>query len=388
MHALLISEYTVEVICADQAYFLTRLSECGVHVRDVLSIDQLRIRMKVSGRQYGNVRKICNILGCEIKLIHKKGIVARMHSLKMRLVLIISIAVLLFLTIFIPSRVFFVSVEGNERLDSSLILERAERAGLFWGASRKNIRSEKIKNNLLEAIPELKWVGINTYGCRAVISVVERAVQQGPFASNTGVQGVYAARDGIISSITVIKGTQLCKPGQAIKAGQLLISGYTDTGLITRAEQAAGEVCAITKHKVDAIAPVSTELRVRILERKTYWSLQVGKKRIKLYFDSGNYDARCGKIYKSIDWILPGGFQLPVSLVKETVLTYEYSVALEETDGDALHKLASAYIGGNMVGGQILSSDYTVSHEDGFCSYSGTYICNEMIGILKGEEIN
>ena len=36
------------------------------------------------------------------------------------------------------------------------------------------IRSEKVKNSLLQRIPQLQWAGINTDGCVAVISVREK----------------------------------------------------------------------------------------------------------------------------------------------------------------------------------------------------------------------
>ena len=240
----------------------------------------------------------------------------------------------------------------------------------------------------MEAIPELKWVGINTYGCRAVISVAERAVEPDQQLNKAGVFGIYAHRDGIISGVTATSGTVFCKKGQAVKAGQLLISGYTNTGLITRGEQAEGEVSAITKRDITALIPSSSLQRGKILKRATRWGLQIGKKHINLYFDSGNYDAGCGKIYKTIDMVLPGGFRLPISLVKQTTFTYEYNQWIEEMNLDSLHALASDYVSQSMIAGEILHSDYAVYPAEGVYNYNGAYICNEMIGKLQCEEIN
>lgn len=44
-----------------------------------------------------------------------------------------------------------------------------------------------MKNALLSAIPELQWAGVNTYGCRAVISVRERTLpERKPEPENRG----------------------------------------------------------------------------------------------------------------------------------------------------------------------------------------------------------
>ena len=63
---------------------------------------------------------------------------------------------------------------------------------------------------------------------------------------SAGVGSIVASRDGVITSITTTKGTPLCKAGQAVKAGQILISGYTDCGISIRADPAEGEVFAET----------------------------------------------------------------------------------------------------------------------------------------------
>ena len=86
--------------------------------------------------------------------------------------------------------------------------------------------------------------------------------------------------------------------------------------------------------------------------------------------------------------VLPGGFVLPVTLVKE-VWTYYKPCVVEMTAESAevsMGDYARRYLQQHMVAGQILSSRETlVFDEDMFC-LEGKYACREMIGIVKIEE--
>ena len=83
---------------------------------------------------------------------------------------------------------------------------------------------------------------MNTRGCVAVISVRERPEEAQVDRPGT-VSAVTAAQDGIIERVTVTNGTALCRPGQAVRAGETLISGYTDCGRTIRAGRAEEGLC-------------------------------------------------------------------------------------------------------------------------------------------------
>jgi len=82
------------------------------------------------------------------------------------------------LTVLLPTRVWFIRVEGNGELPARRIMEAAEVCGVYFGASMRELRSEQVKNHLLYAIPELRWAGVNTSGCTVVITVSVRDADQ------------------------------------------------------------------------------------------------------------------------------------------------------------------------------------------------------------------
>jgi sporulation protein YqfD len=301
-----------------------------------------------------------------------------------RPVLLLGLLVFIIVTMYLPSRVLFFEVEGNVTVPTKLILEKCQQCGISFGVSRSEVRSEKMKNALLDAIPQLQWAGINTSGCTAVISVRERSEAIVTEEEHT-VSSIVASRDGIITQCTATRGNLLCKPGQAVMAGAVLISGYTDCGICIRANSAEGEVFAKTERNLSVISPsIWTQKKEKTVTAKKF-AVIIGKKRINFYKDSGILDTSCDKMYSESYVTLPGGFRVPVILVTE-VYTYRQSVQTQ-IEEPTLSKFAQNYLQQQMVSGTILSMNETVQLMESAYYLKGKYICTEMIGRIRNEEI-
>ena len=171
-----------------------------------------------------------------------------------------ALAVFLAAAIFLPTRIFFVRVEGNVTTPTRLILDAAGESGIRFGASRRAVRSEKMKTALLSALPHLHGAGGNTSGCVATGSVRQRTEPE-VTGQDRAVSSIVASRDGFIVSATVTRGNSLCRVGQSVKAGQVLISGYTDCGICIQATRAEGETCAQTSREFAAVTPAQWTAR-------------------------------------------------------------------------------------------------------------------------------
>ena len=378
----------VEITSADIAGMLTALNQNGISVFKTVSINDLTVEAQFRRQDLKRLRKLSEKRGDSVRLLKRSGAYWSVKSLIKRPVLLIGMLILLALSCFIPSRIWFFKVEGNSRIPDNLILEQASFCGISFGASRREVRSEKMKNALLEALPQLQWAGINTSGCVATISVRERENKLNT-EKTVGVSSIIAACDGIIQSCTVTKGNAVCSVGQAVKAGQLLISGYTDCGLSIRACRAEGEVFARTERTVSAVAASEFQEKAVQTQEIKKISLIIGKKRINFYKDSGILDATCDKMVFEEKLTLPGGFVLPVTLVTEIWKYYDHSniVVAQDQLNQQLTEFASSYLDGLMIAGETLSAEETVFAENGFVSLEGKYTCHEMIGRAQKEEI-
>lgn len=378
---------SIKAVCAEPERLIADLTQHGFILHNVRFTDSLTVTFSVSRQDYQFIKIMISAKGGRITVLGRDGIHWIAATLKRRPVLLAGIFMLILLSLYIPSRIFIVEVSGNSDIPANLILSRASECGIEFGASRRTVRSEKVKNALLESIPQLQWVGVNTSGCVAVIRVQERSIAD-TGSQDRQVTNIVAATDAIIRSCTVIKGTPLCVVGQAVKKGDVLISGYTDCGLLVKAGQADGEIIGETSRKIAVISPVSTPNRGEVLCTEARYYLQIGKNIIKFSKDSGISDATCVKMYESRSLALPGGFQIPVAIIKETCQYYSFSSnANTEVDEIWLQQYAKDYLTAQMIAGRILQQHTSILAGDGFFRLDGQYTCLEVIGRIKHEEI-
>ncbi len=379
---------TLQAESADISGFLSALTRQGILVYDVHIHQCLTAKFTVRRKDLTMVRRIAGRKGTSVTVISRSGLYWRIISLLQRPVLLAGLGFIVFLSLWTPGKILFIRVEGNNSIPSQKIIEAAGACDLHFGADREALRSERIKNGLLESVGELQWVGVNSTGCVATISVRERISESiGP--QNGGVSSIVAERDGVILSCTGTTGNLLCKPGQAVKAGQVLISGYTDCGLSIRAEQARGDIYAQTTRSLHIVMPSESHVKGQCEEERKKYGLLLGKKRINFYKDSGILPPGCGRMYEEYYIILPGGFQLPVAIVRETWYTYSSTVvsASEEAVQEHLEQFSADYLASQMLGGQILQSRVSLDAREDVWILRGEYVCAEMIGRVHSEEI-
>ncbi len=372
----------VEITSASVEQALTELNVQGITLVNVKRIDDLVVSAQILRRDYRRARKLAKQRGYDIRVVKRQGLYWLLKGLLVRPVMIVGMCMLLFLSVYLPTRVLFVTVQGNASVASRLIVEKASECGIGFGSSRRSVRSERMKNALLQSLPQLQWAGVNTYGCVAVISVEERSVQDANEDVAGKVNSIVAARDGIIEELTVLRGNALCRVGQAVKQGQLLVSAYTDCGLSIKAESAQAEIKASTMRSQSAVTPCNAAQRGQVLREETHYSIQIGKNIIKLCKGSGISDPTCVKMYERIPLLLPGGFQLPVSMIGERVIYHEIQT-LTESDPQKYSWLidqAQAYLRSQMVAGQILHCLDNMRMQGDACYLDGIYACTELIG--------
>lgn len=378
----------IRVESADPAQLLSAFNRVGVRLYNVTYINELAVELTIHAADLPSATSIVEKRGEQIVDRGRKGLLFAIRKVTSRPVLIAGLLLLLVLSVFLPSRILFVEVEGNREVPERLIIEHAAQAGIQFGASRSAVRSEKLKNTLLGELPQLQWAGVNTRGCVAVITVTERDPE--PVDNDSApISHVIATRDGVIRSITASSGTPLCQIGQAVEKGQVLVSGYTDCGIAIKAQRAEAEIFAQTNRFMRTITPTSYSHRGDILARTQKYRIILGKKQINLWKDSGISDATCVKMYKEWYLTLPGGFVLPVGIGVEYCTTYDASVleTADVTNSVWLEKWSEDYLLSHMVCGQIINRKISVAHENGVQQLSANYDCVEIIGSNRDEEL-
>ena len=376
-----------ELVSADPEGALRALGEAGIALDEITPKGALTLEFLLRRSACPAAEALCRKRGDSFRVLGRQGLWYAVGALWERKLLLTGLVFLMGLTMLLPTRVLFFRVEGNKAVPRARILWEAERQGLSFWASRRGVRSERVKNALLEAIPELEWVGVNTQGCTAVISVRERTAPAPAPEAKHQVGNIVAAMDGYILSVTVTQGTGLVQPGQAVKKGEILISGYTDCGICIQAAQAEGEILAQTRRQIEAVTPAQYLRKGKITGTKRALSLLLGKKRIFFWKDSGILEGSCDRIQEDYPLTLPGQFRLPVSLRVETYEIRE-STSAKLTGPEAsalLEAFAARYLPRQMIAGRIQQTQQTIQRNGDIYRLRGGYLCQEMLGREKRE---
>lgn len=378
----------VRFVSAEPETMLSKLLLADLELLDITYIDFLTAEIKIKKGQLADMQRVFEKSGIHYKIVRKEGILWGLQNLRKRPVLVVGMILFLVLSFVLPGRIFFIHVVGNERVPDRLILSQAEECGIVFGIKAVQVRSENVKNRLLAKLPQLQWLGITTEGSVATIQVKERSEPEDQPVQNNVVSSIVAARDGILAQMTVYRGNPLFRVGQSVKEGDVIVSGYTDCGIKLKAERAQAEVFAYTMRENQFVAPSPTVCRGELTEKHTCYRLRIGKKVINLCNHSGILDTTCVKMYSEENWNLPGGFDLPVSVIKVTTLYYQ-PAETENNREEAytwLPQFAQKYLFHQMIAGKILDEKLQWDISDAGCVLTGNYDCHEMIGLVRNEE--
>ena len=366
---------------ADLASLLQKLTEDGRELFDLEYRDALTVAFWVRASDLSAILTLCEKGGNRVQVLHRTV----KPPLRKRWVLILAFTLLLLLSMWLPTRVLFFRVEGNAVLSDRDILTAAQDSGIYFGANRSVVRSEAVKNQLLSRLPGLRWACVNTSGCIAVITVREKPLEKEDRPSRGQ---LYAAQDGVIVDMTVTSGHRQVEVGQAVRAGQLLVSDRAAAE--GESVPVEAEVYAITARTVTVAVPTRVVQKSQISATDKKYSLLLGKKRINLYNCSGILHAGYDKMYTQIYAQLPGGFRLPFGV--EVCATADYRItSLSLTEAECLsfaRDAAEDYLRTQLVAGKLLGCRYQLEPAEDHMFVTFHFQVLEMIGRLYDKEIN
>lgn len=378
----------LEIVSADPAGLVMNLNNAGVTVYHIQQVGDLSFLISVKESSYSQVCSITQSRSESCKIHARLGVFRYIKMCLRRPLFVCTAIILVCMTVLLSGRVLFIRVEGNQLVSKEEILYAASQNGIYFGAKRKLIRNEIVKNGVIGAIPEIQWVGVNTNGCVAVISVEEERMDK-QSDIHTGVSSIVACRDAMVTRCVAERGTLLCTPGQIVKHGDVLISGYTDCGIKIQAGHADGEIYGYTVHEKTALIPLIYDQKSYSGQQERAFSLLLGKNCINLWKDSRISGTDCDKIYEEYYIVLPGGFILPAGFRVDIFHNYtQSSYTYDQTISSKLaSNLCDRAVVGSMIAGTILQASSNHEILSDVLQLDKNYFCEELIGRRQTEEI-
>lgn len=197
----------------------------------------------------------------------------------------LAVGLVLFLGLVFYSSGFIWQVEvvGCEETSATQVLADLEAMGLQIGC-RRSIDVGPIENRYLKGNEKLSWMSINIRGTTAYVEVREKGIKP-EVVDLTVPSNVYAARDGIILSIMDYGGTRQVQVGEAVAAGDLLVSGdWTDKYGVRHFTRSIASIKAETFHETTVSIAFNEKIRRKTGEKRNYFAISLGKFKFPLYF--------------------------------------------------------------------------------------------------------
>lgn len=370
----------VRITGASPEWALGELTRSRVACMQLTRLDDFTVELLILNRALPKARAAAGRGMCELAVVRRYGVKQSLGGLFRRRLFALGLATCMALAVIVPKFVFFYEVVGNETVPEEKILRTLSSLGVGFGSYGPGIHPQELKNKMLLLIPELQWFTVQQSGMRARVVVRERP-QALPTEERRAPMDVIAARDGILTSVSALEGNCLCAPGQAVRAGQVLISAYTDLEFTTRVSSALGEIYAQTLSYKTLRMPDTVLQKQPGGTQGTQVSLLVGKKRWIIFSNSGNLTGKCDKITKRKLLTLPGALELPLGLE----ITHWTDSALAEAPLDAqtaeavLKAQCEQSVAQDMIAGTIQSLRASMEQENGSYRLSACIRCEEMI---------
>ncbi len=374
-------ELAVRITGAGAEQCLNRFLQAGVGFWQTKRTGEFTLTCRIYRRDLSRAKQAACRAMCTLEVERAYGAYAVLYGLLSRPVLVLGLLLAIGGALMSQNLVWTIEVEGCQSIPPEEILHQLEDLGVSFGTWGPSLNTEELKNKMLLRVPKLRWLAVNRSGGRVTVLVAEREEERHSIDLNQPAN-VVAVRPGIITSMQVLNGFAAVEVGQAVTTGQVLVSGLADWTTHTQTTRALAEVYALTLRSQKVVIPQQYDQKIYTGQEKHTVSLVLGRKRIKIWGNSGNSYAGCDKIITRKTLTLPGGSTLPLTLEICTYRAYETTVQVlpKALAQELLEDYVCRYVQRQMVAGVVKTKDFALNAtQDVYCLQAGM-TCEEMIG--------
>lgn len=241
--------------------FVNHALKNSLHIWHVKRLTRTALTANIGIRDFYRLHRLKKSLHCRITIISKHGLPFLFTKYRFRKVLLFGWVAVIALMITAARFVWFIDIKGCYKVQEQEIRVLLKSADVYQGMSRHDINTMDIGLKLMMSDERIAWAGVGLNGVVLSVEIVE--TQAMPDLLDLSLPtGIYAAKEAVITGITPLKGKALVKNGDAVKKGELLITGDLRTEAAPELlVHAIGEVTGKVVYHVRAIVdPVHPKL--------------------------------------------------------------------------------------------------------------------------------
>ena len=380
---------TVRIFGALPEALLNACAKEGLTLWSVQQREDFVLECKLFRRSLGALRQLAQRHLCSVEVESRRGLPFFLGRFRRRYGLLAGIFCCILMVGISSQFVFFIDVEGNERVSTAEILSVLRQHGVHPGVYGKGIDQRDLANDMLLSMEELSFFTLNLHGIRGEV-IVREALLLPDGGEKDAPADVIATATGIVTHMEAIGGQALCEEGETVVEGQVLISGiidlqepaYSEEDIGFLVVQAGGKVYARTWRTEKAKIPLSCEVKVYTGAEKSRYSLNIAGRRVNFY---GNGRISFPKYDKITTNQILGASERGEGLLrleKELFRGYETeTIALSwESAAALLEQVLLSRVKEQITEGEILRTDFVTRWTEGFLEVTILAECAEQIG--------
>ncbi len=204
---------------------LNHLTHSGVEIWHIRRTGAYTVTAHISIQGFYMLRPMVRGQGIRVRILQKCGLIMRLSTLRFRKVLLYGWTVAAALLIAASRRIWFIEITGLDAVPPQAVLSVLEQNGIREGAWRSSVHTSPIGNSIMASDPRIAWAGAHLDGITLKVEILEAGDAAVIPERDPSPASIYALEDGVVSSLTVFEGKPLVREGDAVKAGQELITG-------------------------------------------------------------------------------------------------------------------------------------------------------------------
>ncbi|MDI6601706.1 MAG: sporulation protein YqfD [Thermoanaerobacteraceae bacterium] len=311
--------------------FINRAQSSDIILLDIKRNKYREVTFRVNRYDTEKVKKIAEQLGLEVEIIKESGLLYYLQCFLKHRSFASGMLIFILLLYLSTSFVWAVEIKGNEEIATEELEEIVEELGVKPGVLKSVIDHDRFILELLNREKRLSWAEIEIKGVKARISVAEG---KGPpeIIDYSVPCNIVAEKDGFLVKLLPLNGEKAVEDGNAVKKGQVLVSGIVYSELSgTRFVHALGQAWAHTYYTGEAEVNINDYLYKETGNYAVRHELLINDLAIPMYID--NNDIGFEKYSVTIEDVLPARLTdyIPVGLHKVI-----YRELIEKDFNDAL----------------------------------------------------
>lgn len=329
---------TIEVRAMIPEKFINLLWSHGIYSKSIRKLDLTTFLVEVNLGDLKEVQVIAKRINAKVKVVGKKGLAFYIIRAKRQVSLCVAAIIFLGVIFYLSTYIWSVEINTKRILSPFEVRRQLNALNIKPGVKKTSLDVYALEKQLEDTNGDIMWVKARIEGSTLKVDIEEK-VNPPEIKEEENNEGIIAKMDGVIQRIYTISGTAVVKPGDIVKAGDLLIKPYQGKEGLEYQTKAEGKVIANTAYEKILEVQVSGKLKERTGEKdKAIYIEVLGKKiylkkPIKMYEDYDKIEVKDNFIKNEVYYeIAEKELNLNEDEVKLDVLNKSRQAVLKEID--------------------------------------------------------